>query len=146
MSEIDGYLISLSEKICPRLWDGGWDALSHAEQVFACVWQLEAEINNGGFNQFYSNSAGDFATETVNALEEIGAAHTAEIVRQANALFESGEPPRDCEEREEALETIRDDHEDDLDTLNTAFYEYQDNLSELLHAFVMNHRADIRGA
>ena len=146
MSDTENYLIALSEKICPRLWDDGWDTLSHGEQVFACVWQLEAEINNGGFDQFYSNSAGDFAIETVNALEEIGAAHTAEIVRRANGLFDGAKPPKDRDEREEALETIRDDHEDDLEQLDSAFYEYKDNLSELLHAFVMKHRNEIKGA
>ncbi len=146
MSDAENYLIALSEKICPRLWDDGWDTLSHAEQVFACVWQLEAEINNGGFDQFYSNSAGDFAIETVNALEEIGAAHTAEIVGRVNALFDSVTPPRDREEREEALEGIRVDHEDDLEELDNVFYEYKDNLSDLLNAFVIKHRAEINGA
>ena len=66
-------------------------ALSHAEQVFAGVWQLAAEINNGGFDRFYSNSAGDLAVETVKALEEI-AAPTAEIVRRPDALFDSAKP------------------------------------------------------
>jgi Domain of unknown function (DUF4375) len=146
MSDIENYLIALSEKVCPCLWDQGWDSLSQAEQVFVCVWQLEAEINNGGFDQFYTNSAGDFATETVTALEAIGAAHTAAIVRRANALFDSSVPPRNRDEREDALETIRDDREDDLEELDSAFYEYKDKLSQLLHAFVMSHRADIRGA
>jgi hypothetical protein len=146
MADIEAYLIPLSEKVCPRLWEEGWDSLSPAEQVFACVWQLEAEVNNGGFDQFYSNSAGDQAVETVAALETIGAGHTAAIVRRANALFGAGGPPKDRDVRENSLDAVRDRNGGELEALDSSFYEYQDNLSQLLYAYVMAHRTEIRGA
>ena len=46
----------------------GVKALSPGERVFLYVWNLEAEVNNGGFEQFYLNSAGDNAIETPVAL------------------------------------------------------------------------------
>jgi hypothetical protein len=146
MADIEAYLISLSEKVCPGLWDEGWDSLSPAEQIFACVWQLEAEVNNGGFDQFYSDSAGDHAAETVAALERIGAGHTAAVVRRANALFGIGGPPRDRDTREDALDQVREDREGEFEELDSAFYEYKDNLSQLLYVYVMEHRTEIRGA
>lgn len=146
MSDIEAFLIALSDKVCPRLWNEGWTSLTHAERVFASVWQLEAEVNNGGFDQFYYNSAGDQALKTVSALEVIGAAHTAELVRRANALFGTGGPPKDRAARQDALDSISQDREGDLEELDAAFYEYKDNLSDLLYEFVTNNRMEIRGA
>ena len=44
-----------------------------AAEIQNLVDELEAEINNGGFDQYFFNSAGDKAAEAINALEAIGA-------------------------------------------------------------------------
>jgi hypothetical protein len=136
------YLIGLSEKLCPLVWEASLSVLSEPEQVFVCVWQLEAEVNNGGFSQFYYNSAGDNAVSTVPALERISALHTAAIVGKANALFPGG-PAADRDSRQTALDKLNDSAFEDLDE---AFLAYADDLSELLFTFVQDHRANIRGA
>ena len=51
----------------------GFDGLSHAERVVACLTELEMEVNNGGFDQYYWNAPGDHTLETVAALRELGA-------------------------------------------------------------------------
>jgi hypothetical protein len=63
--------------------------------VFVCVWELEADVNNGGFDQYYFNSSGDLAGDAVESLNAIGAKNTADVVRQANALFGAGGPAVD---------------------------------------------------
>ena len=50
---------------------------------------LEGEVNNGGFHQFFYNSAGDRTTETIQALEIVGAFAMADIVRRAAQMFPS---------------------------------------------------------
>ena len=47
--------------------------LSKSEQAIYIIWNLEAEINNGGFNQYYFNSSGQFADLTPDALKLIKA-------------------------------------------------------------------------
>ncbi len=137
------YLLSISQRLLPESLER-YSGLSRAEQVFVLVWELEAEVNNGGFSQFYFNSSGDRATETVAALRAIGADRTALIVERANARFASG-PPADRAVRQEVLLEI-DSNEGLFQDLDSEFYRYPNEISDLLMRFVREHRADIRGA
>ena len=49
------------------------------ELVVKLVEDFEAEVNNGGFDQFFFNSRGDFSIESLEALELIKANKTAAI-------------------------------------------------------------------
>jgi hypothetical protein len=44
---------------------------------------VDDEVNNGGFNQYFFNSSGQFAMEAIEGLELIGAHERAHIVRKA---------------------------------------------------------------
>ena len=50
------------------------------------TWWVEAEVNNGGFNQYYWNSAGQFANEAPNSFEYFGAEQYAALMREANRV------------------------------------------------------------
>lgn len=140
--EPEAFLISLSERLWPIANDG-FSNLSSSEQMFILVWELEAEVNNGGFHQFFFNSAGDRANRTPAALRSIGAGRAASIVDWANSLFPDG-PPADRSLRQDLLLTL-DPNITLFQELDDAFYRYPDNLSELLYNFVLEHRSDIRG-
>ena len=58
-----------------------FDALSVPERVVEAIWRLDAEVWNGGFDQYYFNSSGNDAHFAVRALETIGADDMAAIVR-----------------------------------------------------------------
>jgi hypothetical protein len=122
----------------------GRPGLSAAERVFMQVWWVEAEVNNGGFHQFYFNSAGNDAADTPAALEAIGAAKTAAIVRRANARFPGGEPPANRYARQGVLDQLDPDIRVFSD-LDHEFYTGPEDLEALLYAFVIAHRAEIRG-
>lgn len=145
MSAHEDYLIALSKQLCPLSWDEGLSNLSPEEQVFVTVWELEAEVNNGGLAQYYFNSAGDNAQQVVGSLEAVGAPSMASIVTQANALFPGG-PPSDQDQRTEGLDSLDSEAEEALDRLTGEFCAYPENLSELLHDFVQEHHDDIRGS
>jgi hypothetical protein len=93
--------------------------------------ELESEINNGGFDQFFFNSAGDYTAETIEALNAIGATHTAGIVKAAASRFPDGMPPKDRNERQDILEKISPDS-DAFEEDDDAFLEYRDDLAFLL--------------
>jgi len=143
-SEID--LIKVSEAVWARESAVGANGLTPAEKVFLCVWNLEAEVNNGGFAQFYTNSAGDHALETPAALREIGASQAASLVETANQVFGPMGPSRDRSERTRSLEQLGKNATDALGTLDTRFYEYPDNLSDLLRQYVDSNRAQFHSA
>lgn len=130
------YLFTLVDAIQAKEGTQGYAALTPAEQVFFCVWTLEAEVNNGGFSQFYFNSSSEVIAEAPGALRAIGADHTASIVDRANALFGPDGPPADRDERQERLEELEDSAEEEFEALDDAFLEYRDNLSELLASYM----------
>ena len=96
--------------------------------------ELEAEINNGGFDQFFFNSAGDYTEETIEALIKIGAPSTAEIVKKAASKFPGGIPPRDRDTRQELLEKVSPDN-DAFEELDDEFLAYEDDLASLASAY-----------
>jgi hypothetical protein len=105
---------------------------------------LEREANNGGFDQFFANSSGDTAQETVKALETIGARAAADIVRRAIATFPGGAPAADREERLDQLDAAGEEREGLWDALDQEFYSYPDDLAALMRRYVQAHRAEFR--
>ena len=52
----NGWLIELSDRVVPRSWEEPFAELSEPERVFVAIWTLEADVNNGGFDQYFVNS------------------------------------------------------------------------------------------
>ena len=137
-------LIRLSER--GRFWSVPFEELAVAEQVFRAVWDLEADVNNGGFGQYYSNSSGDTAFAVVDALKKLGALDAAEIVAEANAVFPHALPPVERDRRQEILRALKPEQTAGLERLDERFFAYPDDLTELLFAYVSKNAAQIQGA
>jgi hypothetical protein len=106
-----------------------------SEDIRGLVGRLEGEVNNGGFDQFFFNSAGDRAADSIEALEAIGAHKTADIVRRACARFPGGMPPADRFARQEVLEIVSPDSEAFEDE-DQAFLAYEEDLASLVASHV----------
>ena len=72
-------LIALSEPEYARLDSEGFRNLSVPHKVFSAIWALEAEVNNGGFSQYFFNSSGATAGFVHEALMIVGALKTADF-------------------------------------------------------------------
>ena len=115
------------------------DSLNEYERTIFVTQELENEVNNGGFFQFFDNSSGQFASEIVQAFIKIGAEKTAEICRKAVEAF-GQELPVDWEERRSLLDQIANAAVADvLDACDTAFYSYEENLEALNAAYIRKH-------
>jgi hypothetical protein len=145
MQDKNKQLIALSENPAVQFWKVTYQELTAAEKVFVSIWELEAEVNNGGFLQYFFNSSGDNAKHCVPALEKIGALNVAALVRQAITVFENSDPPADSAIRQPQVEKFSDEQKKFLDELDQMFFKYPDNLTELLFDFVTKNRAEIRG-
>ena len=121
-----------------------YEEKSRAERVFVDIWELEADVNNGGFDQYLFNSGGDHVATVPASLRAIGAHRMADIVERVIATaFPSREPIRNWVARQEHVLTLPTDL---FERLDHEFYAYPDDLTELLHTFVMSNRASIHGA
>ena len=119
------FAIALSNLVFPRYDRDGFAALTPAEQVAYCVDALEREVANGGFEQFFGNSSGDTAAETLAALETIGAMKAAALLREAMACLPQGS-------------------QDTWHELSGRFDEYPDDLTTLMRQYVRAHRGEFR--
>lgn len=116
------------------------DFLTDPQKNFYYNQNLEREINNGGFNQFYLNSSGDFAHETIDSLRLIGANKTALIVERANDQFPDKKVPKDRATRQEILTLIEDKANEIWEELDQKFYAYEDDLNSLNIDYVRKNR------
>ena len=131
MDNATSMIIELSYGLSDKISRSGYESLSHPEKVLNSVYWLETEINNGGFEQYFYNSSGNYAIDTPSALEEIRANQTAKIVKEANSFFPSGSPSKDRNERISFLEQVAEETLDKWEELDSQFLQYQDPLEEL---------------
>lgn len=120
------------------------DVLNTSQRLVVIIENLEREINNGGFNQFYYNSSGEYANETVHLLKKVGANRTAEIVEEANREWENGFVPKERTKRRQVLERIEIKTDSVWSKCDTEFLEYEDDISGRLIEFVKNNRQDFK--
>ena len=102
------------------------------------LWSFDGEIHNGGFDQFFFNSIGDYAQEILSNLESLGASKSASLLKEAMTYFPDSKPSTVREERWKELEKYEGNEkfEEHLDNLDECFYEYEDKLTELLNQYV----------
>jgi hypothetical protein len=115
-------LFKVSEAVWAREANHGFSSLTEPEQTFLCVWSLEAEVNNGGFAQFFANSSGDYASATPGALQRVGAPEMAALVVRAMEVFGGSGPPADRESRERAMDKLPGSAAEAWSTLDDEFY------------------------
>ena len=137
-------LLSLSQS--GPFWDEPLDRLSPAEKTFRVVWDLEAQVNNGGFEQYFSSGASDGAPHVEDALRGLGATQCADIVAQAIATLPPGTDLGDADAIYDAVDALVQADENVFAAIDAAFYDYPDDLSGLLYAHVVAYRESIRGS
>lgn len=142
--DADQIILALSVPIQKKVDETGFNRVSTAERVFYCVYWLEAEVNNGGFHQFFYNSSGDYALETAAALAEIGAVYTKQLLEQAFTVFPQQAPPKHRGLRQQQLLAISEDQENFLSSLDEKFYLYVDPIGSLLVDYLRLHQKTIR--
>ena len=76
-------VINMYTAIWQRFEKVGFDELAEPERVIFCTWQFVCEVNNGGFHQFFLNPSGEFAGETVSALEKVQMPYAASLLSRA---------------------------------------------------------------
>ena len=132
--EIDNFIC----KLCS--WGNEPDKSTEPQKNFYFNQELEREINNGGFKQYFNNSSGDYAHETILSLKLIGANKTADILQNAIDQFPNQTVPRDREERQGILVIIQEKANKIWDELDQKFFAYADDLNSLNIEYVRQNK------
>lgn len=121
--------------------------LSYVQRVVLYVSNLLGEVNNGGFNQFYFNTSGNYAHETHEALVFISAHKTADILEQANELWPAKKVPRDREKRIQTLHKIEENPSEinkKWDELSQLIWLNEEPVQKLLIEYVRKNKGQFK--
>jgi len=120
------------------------EALTQAEMNIALVIEFEKEIENGGFNQFFFNTIGGYSFDILRALKEMSSKKTRELLNKAINQFPNSLVPKDHGERQELMEEIEDEADEEWDLLDEAFYEYDEDLYVIMIEYIKKNINDFR--
>jgi hypothetical protein len=142
--EMNRRLIKLSASPTSRFWRLDYDELSAPERVFLLILELESEVNNGGFHQYFYNSSGTLAPNVVDALKTIGAETTADIVQRAiNAVVDTITSWSDDAGRQASLNRLLLETRRILEDLDQQYYACPEDLTPLLYNYIAEHRTEV---
>jgi len=106
--------------------------LSAGVRATYLTWILEAEVNNGGFNQYYFNTDGEFALEAADAFQYFGASEHAALMREANSVRAAEATEMAKFKKKGTLEAFSESYEHSkLGPLDARFYKLSENLRQL---------------
>lgn len=121
----------------------GWEHLTDTERHLLAVQELQGEVNNGGFDQYFFNSSGNDAEVALAGLKAMGANASASLLERAMAVFPGGKPPADRQKRWAAMETIKTQSEPVWKKCDDEFYQPKDDLDELSLACAKKNKTQI---
>jgi len=115
-----------TEALIRRRWkEDGYVQLLPEEQDYIVLWWLQVEVDNGGFEQYFFNSAGDGARQANTALVRLGATRSAQILEEALQVIDpAGGYNPDRILRQTALATLP---EGAFDTVTDHFSDREDD-------------------
>lgn len=128
----DKIIANINSKLNPELSNSNdvLPTLSKERQTIYYIYEVEGEVNNGGFDQFYLNNFVNndhlyMFDKTIEAFQSIGAIKFANLVKRANQVFKQNE--KDFAEKEGLFEK-----------LDQEFYDTykQENLFDLRTKFI----------
>ena len=130
--EDSAFLKERLDAILDRLENDGFHVLTPTERTVYFAFFFDAEAHNGGFDQFFFNSQGNFARWTVPALEEIGALKAAGLLRRAMEVFGADGPSPDRVERWEQMDGLPPERRKSWNELDEEYYRPGENVGQLL--------------
>ena len=125
------------------MWLMWFDELTPAEQAFIAIWELQQEVYNGGFMQYFQNSSGERVPHICEILRRIDAGPAASVIERAISLAGPDIPWNDKVRRFSALKTISEDNRDKLFHMSKDLFDQSDDLHRLLFQYLSKHREQI---
>jgi hypothetical protein len=140
-TDINCSIIELDDYVCQLCAHGdNLGKLTDAQKQFFYNESLERQVNNGGFSQYFFNSSGNFAHQTVQSLRKINACATADILQMAIHQFPNRRAPENREERQAMMVDIQAQAERVWDELDQKFFAYEDDLNTLNMKFIQQNK------
>ena len=122
----------------------GREKPSAAEGAALRVLMLCLEVPNGGLRQFFWNSAGNEAQETIAALRRLGARTHAQLLQQVFSAFGEAGPATDIDARRNQVGALGEPTGRAWRALDEAYANAPEDILVLLREYVRAHRGEFR--
>jgi hypothetical protein len=110
------------------------------------TWLVEAEVNNGGFNQYFWNSGGEFAEDAVQGFDLMGVPALARLTERAIAIRARDAARMAAFKQRDTIEAFSESYEGNpLNELDEEFYNLEDGLSQARVRFIRKNPELFRG-
>lgn len=123
-----------------------YETFTPPQRFCYAVDQLNGEVSNGGFAQYFFNPLGDRAADALAGLQAIKASRTADILKRAMGLFGPAGPSADYEKRQDQLAAFSEEQDATLRQLDSQFYEKPDDLDVLMSLYAAEHPEHFRAS
>lgn len=120
------------------------ERLSSIERKLLAVADLREEVNNGGFQQYFSNAAGDRHALALLALQEMGATALTRVMQRALSVFPGSKPPATMDARVRAIGRAQKRAEAIWGSCDDAFYLADEGFSDHALRYAKRYRAQIK--
>lgn len=105
--------------------------LSPRDRAIVSLWRLEADVNNGGFVQFFCNWGDVTCQFALRALEDIGAHAMLSIVRRMRGILDRLEDDPSIVQLADLYRAMTEAEHQEMSELDHAFWAYPDDLGRL---------------
>ena len=128
---------SIGFQLMEKIEKSGIETLSSEEKNFYAVYELDNEVNNGGYLPYFDNSSGDLAYMIIDALNSICSNQVLNITKEAIEIY-GKIPSKEQEERMSEIVNLTNNYEDNLwDKYDSKYYDLEDeNIGSLLINYV----------
>lgn len=141
---VDSLVVAFETALMKKRARVGLEALSEPERDVLAIEALERQVNNGGYNQFFSSDwYNEFAGPVVDALRRIGCVRTADICARAlralpvGTALDSASLTAAMEDEDPARDAL-------LEECNRAYFESSENIADALFDYLKQHRASMQ--
>lgn len=119
-----------------KKYEDDLSSFTEPQRYIYAITMYVSEVNNGGHESFYFNSAGIVWDDALRGFETIGAQKNVEILKESIARM-GDNPSKDWNERQNRMEKLKPLFDD----LDTRYYESEMEMPSL-YAYIREHTKD----
>ncbi len=139
---IDSLIVAFWQAVDQKSAREGEGNLSEEETFIIAIEVLESEVNNGGYNLFFTGPSKEYTPVIVSALFRIGCPRTAQITQRAIDALHL--PALTIEAIDAAMVTENGERERVLNECDDLYYHASEDIAGNLFAFIRANKSAIR--
>lgn len=115
---------------------------TETERLINAIEDMENEVMNGGFSQYYFNSVGIDWQDAQIGLGKIGAIKSKDLLEKSFSVFPLSKPYTIREENTNVIRSLSQEQKAFLNSLDDEFMTYEDNIGRLVIRYAEKNRSD----